>query len=933
MKVSAKIKNILPFLNDDIVARQFFFQDADVTSDWYVELYKQGVFAIDKISKIQTLGENIDYPQWPEGDYLIRIVKDKPTEILTLVSSYNTATLENPIIKQKLLEIYLQLADHFSEEILINLFTRINTEHWFHSKFLNQMPYVVEDLIKKLIEKKYLDTVLALLPEVIRFIKTDRRDPNPVINIHVFFDILEDVATIKVENEKKDQLAQLIDFVIGSLSEYLKLREDGRTRKEDHSLIWKPILTVKRRLADDEREKLFDTLRDLYLNNIQLIKLSDVERLYKTGKTNVFCRLGVFILTKAPIDPNKSVSFLAKVISIPDIKGEIREYLKLNFASLKATNKVKILKSIEDAHDLDDFVNSRKKFLLKRMTAKELRSSAKSYLMKEMSHYLLPIKDYLEAADRKRLSKYLKLPDDFEQDKYHINDTVTSGPNSLISEQTIKDSSIPEILEEFSKNAQWFYVNQHNHGLYSPLGVARLWEVDIKSRPAYYLANINSFLPSTELPPCYIAHLLSGVASSIRNESLFIKQIFEYLDKVILIYEQNKLPVFPVTDDFDLGSWGDVLIEILRLTEGLLKVDTLDLSPYYGLVTRVYKVGSSFAPDNSIKEQEQAYSNRDYQSYSINSIYGLSIHVLILLIVSKAKKNKRINKDSANLVSAELNRKIVTAYAVVGYYYPSLFSSDTHYTSELKTWLFASVDAKLSIAAWEGYLWNNVYSDIAESLSQYYVVFLRQLEQEKQNTKDEDYLQRHVNHMVLIYVYGLYGAEALIKELLSSSVEIKQYAIEYIGHIVSSENNPSVDRISKDQLLELWENCLNQIDLEYFGSSFGWWVNTTFFKDKIPKIVDLLVKTVAKTNGKISPDFKILASLVELAEYFPTEISVVLKTMIEGKDEEKSFYFRDKEIEETLGIIEKSTNAEAKKNADAIRNYLVSLGYVNYLPN
>lgn len=937
-----KVERILTAIGDDQVAKHYFYTKPDLDEAWFDALNTEGAFDIKPISLIKKVGDQIEYYRWVEAEYLIKIAPKVPDKILTLINSYETASVENPIIKEKLLEIICILVQELTEPSVKELVTRVSKEKWFESRYLNLMVYKLEDLVKVLCEKKYYDTLIDLLPGILKLQKPSedskyKHDPIPLFESYTYQKIINHLAKLRFEPKQKASFKKVLTIILNLLQDHIQIDNNMRfyrERDDDTSVVWKPdISSTEPDPHKDLDESLLDVARDQILQNIDLIDVNFIEKVISKNKYTVFKRLALFVLVQSDYPPEKVYELIKLWIQHENVTTELREVLKKYFKEFSSVQKKEILGQIEEMYDLDKLVEE-KQFLLEDGRAKDaedLRRQLTAYAARKKGEYLLPIAKDLSNKHKEHFKEVLILKDDYKPPHISSKGGFRSGPNSRLSIEEIKNSSIEELVKKFKDDAVWFIDHAHNEEMYSPLGVARAWDADIKDRPEEYLNNLQYFKPDKLLPPVYVYHLFNGFEASLKEKKMDLTKLMTFLNELMQQYKDKTLPEFPVKDDFDVGGWDQVLIAILRFFDDTLQIKGAIKAEDEKTVLNFIEFCLNYRNESEIKDEEEKYSSKDYYTHSINSLYGLALHCSVrhaIWRVNEGIAKQSLTDDMKKLIEEQLERKVKTAFSVYGHYYPTIFYYDQTFGKKIKSTLFDNKEDSLKYAAFESFLFNNVYKEIVDKLKDSYATLITSIDSIPKNEHGSDIKEKLVEHVMISYIHEVPGAEDLKVKLFQQDVNYLEHAISFVGRAyVSAERKKPEQNVIK-KIKSLWEETLNVEDLTY-GKPFGWWLSSSFFDDDA-WMLDMFIKTLEKTNGVIDPDFKVLRTLADLSKIHPAKCLAALLLMVNGKDKEKTYYFRDQEVTEIIENAEAKSEQELNETAEKIRNELVKYGFLQY---
>ncbi|MBN1971903.1 MAG: hypothetical protein JW870_21280 [Candidatus Delongbacteria bacterium] len=921
-KLQQKLCKVLPLIKDNDIAKRHFYEK--INSNWLETLTTKGVFQPDtSLSKISDDGY---YQDWIEGRYLSRISNNFPQAVYNVITVLELESHTNPLIYEILTEIVANVATKVDVTIMVE---KIINEKWIGSKGRTTfMSFKLKDLVSNLISALNFDLLNNLLKSLLSFnlpenyLEISKKrfiDPIPLIEVYSLEEILKEISQVDFEDKKV--LDMIIETLVISFDKYLELAKDVEDYKEsdeyeDYSFIWKSSIDYDKDRLHEIKEDFVIAIRDLLIKNIEIIDSETLELLSKSKK-RIFRRIKLFIYSRANLPENLVVSEVINNVEDRHNIHELRQLLVLKFNTITKKNKSEILKKINGSFsDLD--------------IEERFKIGYKTELLK-------PIAKYLTEDEKEQYKEYIQ--NEHEYIPSYQFSGMRSGPNSRYSKDQLLEKSHQQLVELFIEDQKWFEENTHNEEMYSPRGLGRLWQSIVAENYKLYQDNLPIYDPSKILP-LYIYHLLNGI-EEVANKDIKVNwnKIIHYIEYLLKLYEEGKFVDSIINDSFDVGNKEEVMISILRLVENGFKGKNLIpislKSKLWGIITKVFDIAKD--TDESFVEK----NDKDYFTHSIKSIGGLILHNVYYYgfwLINK-RKLQSYPKEIVDFISTFIDEHIdyKTGLSVMGKYLPWTYSYSSNLFSKQKEKLLPISDKKIRYVTWETYLANTIFLKPYQKLRDIYVQAINELNQAIPERRYRvDPKNTLLEHIMVGYIHQLDNTkekETLFDILLNTkSVKHIAYAIDFVGRAYASSDNERKKSIGEEQIVrikQIWETVLEKCkDAEIF-ENFGWWIKKDYYKDN-EWLLEMLNKTLDKSNGYIDPDFRVLEQLNLLVIDYPLLTAQALDKMVKSTKKEKTYYFRDKEVGLIIEQLESQSIEEVNKLVKDIRETLVGYGYIQY---
>jgi hypothetical protein len=303
-------------------------------------------------------------------------------------------------------------------------------------------------------------------------------------------------------------------------------------------------------------------------------------------------------------------------------------------------------------------------------------------------------------------------------------------------------------------------------------------------------------------------------------------------------------------------------------------------------------------PDPNIEDNARK-DDSDPFAVAINSVRGKAFQAFAYFVYQDGKK---FPKDSEIKIDEDVKREYEyliskeNTFAIMflcGYYLSSFYYRDKEWVRSLFSEIFSNLSGKkdLYLAAWEGYLSNNLYKELFDDLRSYYE---RAIALNPDNYTKRKYFKNldegMATHIALAFIhFPDFGMRSELFEMFWKSNNAKQQKefISFIGRYVISRDNAGVfaknNKINIGKVESFWDWALEFISNEEILSGFGFWMDNRqkIFSDS-KWFADHVLKTLDKSKGRIEWEHGLMEMLPELAELQPKESLAILTIYLEG---------------------------------------------------
>lgn len=906
--------------------RRYFFQKCD-NPNWLESLKK-----IDAFSKPQEPlreGGYIRFLSWPESQYLSRIADRKPKEVYEIIKDLD-------FTNQSVLDDFVDAAIKSPPDIAIKYVELAQRKKWIQNPYNLLLPDKLADLMNKLADEDQTDAALVLarilFDTKVNDPKKIQHDSNESKILHhpdakTYFD---EWRLGKIIKEKLSLLArkkpvELFGVLASALRQAIEL--ENRTNPEDsfyeYSHIWRPNLRASRHSTEDAKNLFLDGLVDLIEKNKDdgAVLKGFAENL-KKHPWALFRRIEMLLYAT-----NLKPFMLAVEGILSDRKIMIaynlrREYLPLlgkAYLFLREETKNSILKSIEKGPNLTRPDNiSDEQFARIQENWKAL--------------YLDPIKEHLPEKEKKDYEQMVSKNGEPDNDDGEIK--TWHGGQSPISSDELSKLNGTETVNYFSKyKAPDDFFAQHSSG-----GLGMTFAGLVAEDPAKYIAVVNEFVKQ-KVRPIYFYHLIHGLKEALKKNKCFDWKIAIQLCEDIVLEQANKLTSTPA--DEDEQDWKSVRRVAADFIGAALGQSTCEVP--ISLKEKVWLIISNLAEDpEPTKEDEErdGKGGRDPMTLAINTTRGEAMHALINygLWYARNLSNKSIEVKMPPEMEELLNKHLDPAIdpslairSVYGWRLPNLFYLNRPWLEANKGKIFDEKDGNYFLAAWEGYLANNIIKEIFNALKDQYRAAIPILgTMGKTGSRAADIIQRLPQHLMVVYANETDHDDLIEYFFKTATTQECAEAINFVGRVILREIDGFTDKEkTKSRLAKLWKERISQpkenIKIKEI-QEFGWWFKNSPMDRKAT--LEQTIKTLELVQGKIDVPYEIVEELVSYATEFPIEAIKILDLLTRADKERHEISYKKAEYREVLRLVKAAGNTEAAQLADALINHLGSLGFI-----
>ena len=284
-----------------VTARKYFFSRLE-NPLWLQPLVERGCFKYPP--KAQRFDDGtIQFPYWPEIQYLKNVCRDAPDEVINLVM--NLPEIDNPIVYDGILDIALQLQGEKSAILKPKILEYVGMDHQLRT-------YKYVDLLAHWTSENQTSAALELSKILVAF-TTDPQsrsedtlpEPLPRMDISDYRDLMFKGICPLAEKEPYQIALILIDTTANMI--YLRTHPEDLDKKEDGSELWCQQLRESDSDYETAEEALVHTLT--FVCEKVFEKLSDavvsLDKILRKKQWKVFKRLRQHLYTQYPNEQTK----------------------------------------------------------------------------------------------------------------------------------------------------------------------------------------------------------------------------------------------------------------------------------------------------------------------------------------------------------------------------------------------------------------------------------------------------------------------------------------------------------------------------------------------------------------------------------------------------------------------------------------------------
>ncbi len=944
-------------VNDD--ARQYFYSKVDET--WLDWLWKNGF--LDTIKEKSHDPSSYGF-KMPELHYLFNMSEKNPSLVTDTLCSFKISPDNfNPEVVDQFTRIASKLkAEHLKKVVL-----KIRDEKWIDLMgSYTQYGFEYGDMLKELKGAGDEESILILAEAILQTRSVEelkkRKDSYRLDEIFYIHDLFETNLFNYLLELSTNSLEKALSLLAGALTNiinyegnYLLMDEDffnlhlsgveGDTYKEEYKLVLAAIIDIVNKIFNENNQSP-ETIYNKYFETLPESQVSRRLRLYVlASKPETF---------KDKLKNEYFYLFEAKRILDVLYGAEYEQALKLGFPFLSNDQKReyvgKVFEIFSNFKDDED---------------KRWKRHYASCILSVISEHLTQIEKNLAAKFEFKIDPEYKPEPSIGRIR---GGTVT--PRSPMSSEDFSKFSVQDVTKnlkgELSPDA--LRTKFKNDDFLNPRdadGVAEQLKGDIKNRPEEYLLNAKLFFNRRYLIPHYTNAYLRGIKdylaeSRSAGKSYDLKNLIELLLTIKTSGERSKFDKPGKQEGRWLSDWDSVHMTICDLLEELIrqkdKITIINFKQFRNQLLEI--LGYLFDYEDPVTEDEKIKTARmtirgggkpetfisDPFSIAINSVRGRAFQVLLHFIYQDASNFEHIKLSDevkalyTKVLEKENTRAIMFMF---GHYLPSFHFRDMEWTRGKLHEIFSSEDKDkyLRLAAWEGYLSNNLYRELfnepeIERLYEKNITLKLKYPKQKFFKDPKEAIAIHFALALINYEDFGFDNKVLKKFLKLARPEQLSEFISFIGKsYITGENSDVLKDVKSSWKLkrvkEFWLMILKKdVNKDILGK-FGTWVDTDSGVFEIKWLATMINKTLTKTGGLMDWDYGLLKSIEKIAEVCPDQaLKIMDKHFTATIDSDKgTFPIReDKEWYNAFKIVYSAKDDKIKGNTYNLVSKLIEKG-------
>ncbi len=927
----AKKEDVFGLISINEDAHSYFYSKAD--ANWLLWLWENGF--LDVIRQKSKDPSRYSY-QMPELNYISKVVIEKPKEVTDIIIS---TPISGSNFNPEVIDHFLRICGSLPAEQLARIVPKIHEDKWVQlmGKF-NHLDFTYEKIFEVLVEAGDFSNVLLLAESIFSIKPKKEKEVEEqygfMSDSPFYFNNLSDTkifeSLLKVDTENLEKALAITTNLIHQI--VMLAAKDG---KEEVFTIYDSFTLYHVNFFDLKlSEKHSFSHRDDVKNLAAVIKYyaqgiigkqcgnkEFTERIYKKyfeplPDSRSMWRLRLFVLSLCPEDFKERLKDSFFRLFDTDHYYEIisgTEYentLKIGFPVLSDADKRRFVK------------NTLKYFIQK---DKDKESEKENWHLRYGSQILSMIVDEL-TEEEKQMAKQMGFSINPSYKPGSDGDNMRGGaisPQAPITKEEFGKLSIqeiseklrrewsPQVLKEQYKNNDDF-LNPHNAE-----GVGDQLKNNIPERIQDYVNNAQLFFDRKTLDSHYTYSFLRGMQDILRNNTIDKDKIFwdNLLNLCVVIKDSGAVEQFEreKRDSFDgwLAGWDavhlaltDVIQEILNERGENAYVNFVKYRPQIFEIIK-YLLGH---PDPEISEEEietaksktkspgnSEYSITDPYSMAINRVRGRAFQALIIFLFLDSRQfpkesEVKISSDVKELYETVLEQENTRAIMFMfGRYLSSFYFRDKKWMHGIIPYIFSENDSKkyLYIAAWEGYLSENLYLNmfddpVIQNLYERGILLTDSEFPNQKHFKEPD--EGLANHLALAYMYHSnfgFGHPLFEKFWRSGNIDQQTDFVSILGRLFVAGSNGGADNLlkenpeTKQRIRNLWDYLLNNFNEPKLFTEMGSWISLKKDIFEANWLAQHVKAILQKTDGGLDWDYGLTESIIELAKAAPEDALII----------------------------------------------------------
>jgi hypothetical protein len=765
-RTEADAKDFLNNLPQTAPIYDYFFKRLDNPA-WIEALSDSNV--LRETPEPRKSGEFIEFPAWPQGDYLRRMLEAHPSLAPTIWPLLERAAASrNPNVHTEIAK-----AATFLPYDLRNAAALIEAKWldgngafaWFlHAEAL-------ATLALKLAEDGATDTAIELVRVLVRFDVIADEDGDSEIRLRTDRLALETILQDVIPDLARMCGIPVLTVVGDMLATWRTVSDQHRQPPIDYSYIWRPAIEDhEQNRKGDLQDAMIDALRDggASFAGTDGSRLREVVHYFLGRSWNVERRVAVHLAANG-----NDAGLAAEVLARPDVFDsndcwhETQRLIATHWTKFSDAERSAVAAVILNVRDsAGEPHHDRQKRLVNRLpepVPAELRSEA--------GMAATPSPDIL-----------MPFSGGFIEPK---------APKSTDELALMEVDDILTFLREWQpRPIDFATMTQDSQG-----ALAENLRSLVAMRPAEYAAAAEKF---RGMHPIYVRAIVGGIAEAIQREARFewgtVPNLLQWI-----IAQPRRVNDHRASPDYDDGAnWVFVRLALLDFLENTIRrrLQTLEVAFMADLLQELAR------DPHPSPEDDRDYAGdmmERWFSNGMGTVRARAMNVLTLFgLVARSP-------EATELVTTVIGQHIEDDQSPsvrfsIGNVFVYLLRLDSKWAADRVAGLFDG-PADRATPAWAGYLYNAITPEAAELLRPQYERAVASLEPTADRSRLSDWL---VTHLVLLYAHGQIAMDADVLKLffVNASANVRHHFLSIAGDHLSQYRS---DEVILDRFMQLWQ--------------------------------------------------------------------------------------------------------------------------------
>jgi hypothetical protein len=880
-----------------------YFFDALDDPAWLAFLEQHRFFA-KPILPIERDGW-VRYPNWPESQFLVRLVARAPDDVFTSARGIAGREAENPRVHEDIIRIAARLPGTQAAEL------GKREAKWLRSqrRHLMSLPGSAGELVGHLAREDELAAVYALAGALLRIVSsadpiaTGRRRAVPVIERFYYEEILDKYWPAVAERDP----AGALKFLCHRLDDLVRL---GFTEKNgyDGTTIWRPAI-------ESDRGNLSTSLLDLLVNSVRdsAAALEDPEEaleVFQRLERPLFKRLALDLLRRRGTREAVAEALADQVTARDNALGhEYGELLRARFGDLSGGQQAAILATIA--------------------------AGSGAALTPELEERGVTPDDVALRDRHWRLQRYDPIAE-------HLDGEARSDYEALLAE--LGPPSEPGLRVMRGRGGDEPVFSEDELATMGPAGVvAALRDAPgpvplssvVAADPVAYAEHAGEF---ESLDPTYVRALVSGLTEAAKGPIPFPWGPVLALSGWVVAQPVGE----KVTDDWDRDpGWGWTRRQIVSLLEqGFSDAPAgLPIAERDAAWAVLAELAEDRDPDPTGPDPDSDFA-RDAITQSINSVRGTAMHAAVRYArwVERVLGDEFAGMDSVPEFRARVERHLdaqvdraPAVRSVFGQWFVQFVRMDEGWARSIAPRVFPSApeEGTQFAAAWSAYvIISRSYAQLLEILGDAYARAVDQLSEASfENTMAGDPREHLGDHLFHFRILGaLEGDDDLFARFWTAAgPELRRAVIQNAGWAL--EQTPELTDEMRAEIEATWDWIVaNTRDGDTAPlAAFGAWIDAPGLD---PAWRLERAREVLSLGVRLWPENNAYEAAARCANKHPVNAVWVIRGMVETDAE--GWPIQAAEAEIRTALVAALANEDARDDAEAVVELLAARGLLGF---